>query len=122
MTEESKIEIPNFAATSDRKRRFPPKQWLERFRQYTKREYEMDLTELIRGIGRRQTGWSGKEAGIQEDFIWGIGPEALYQMTRAEHRTEPYKIAVRDLIRPSTNIFYQNGTPQPPGILLEMTN
>ena len=36
---------------------------------------------------------------IQEDFIWGIGPEALYQMTRAEYKTDPDKIKIKDLIR-----------------------
>ena len=81
MTEESKIEVPNFEATSDGKRIFTPKQWLERFRQYTKRKHKMDITGQLRGIEITQTGWSGKEAEIQEDFTLGIGPEALYQMT-----------------------------------------
>ena len=99
MTEESKIEVPNFEATSDGKKIFTPKQWLERFRQYAKRKHKMDITELIRGAEMTQTGWTGKEAEIQEDFIWEIGPEALYQMTRAEYKTEPDRIAVKDLIR-----------------------
>ena len=80
MTEESKVEVPSFEATSDRKRKFTLKQWLERFRQYTKRKHKVDITELIRGIGKTQTGWFGKEAEVQEDFIcigW-VGPEALY--------------------------------------------
>ena len=98
MTEESKIELPNFEATSDGKRIFTQKQWLERFRQYTKTQHKMDIAELIRGAEITQTGWSGKKAEIQEDFIWGIGPEALYQMTRAGNKTEPDKIAVKDLI------------------------
>ena len=54
---------------------------------------------MIRGAEMTQTGWSGKETEIQENSIWGIGPEALYQMTRAEYKTEPDKIAVKDLIR-----------------------
>ena len=58
----------------------------------------MDITELIRGIEITETGWSGREAEIQEDFMWGIGPEALYQMTRAEYKTEPDKIAVNLLV------------------------
>ena len=99
MTEESKIEVLNFEATSDGKRILTPKQWLERFRQYIKRKHKMDITELIRGVEITQTGWFGKEAEIQEDFTWGIGPEALYQMTRAEYKTEPDKIAAKDLIR-----------------------
>ena len=99
MTEESKIEVTNFEAISDGKKIFTPKQWLERFRQYAKRKHKMDITEMIRGAEMAQTGWSGKETEIQEEFIWGIGPEALYQMTRAEYKTEPDKIAVKDLIR-----------------------
>ena len=40
-----------------------------------------------------------KKNQIQDDFIWCIGPEALYQMTRAEYKTDPDKIAIKDLIR-----------------------
>ena len=65
----------------------------------------MDITELIRGIGITQTGWSGKEAEIREDYIWRIDPETLYQMTRAEYKTESDKIAVKDLIRQFTKYF-----------------
>ena len=116
MTEESKIEVPNFEATSDGKKIFTPKQWLGRFRQYAKRKHKMDITELIRGAEMTQTGWAGKEAEIQEDFIWGIGTEALYQMTRAEFKTEPDRIAVKDLIRlfneyflPKRNTYHNRG-------------
>ena len=76
----------------------------------------MDITELIRGAEMTQTDWAGKEAEIQEDFIWGIGPEALYQMTRAEYKTEPDRIAVKDLIRlfneyflPKRNTYHNRG-------------
>ena len=99
-----------------RKKIFTPKQWLERFRQYAKRKHKMDITELIRGAEMTQTGWSGKETEIQEDFIWGIGPDALYQMTRAENKTEPDKIAEKDLIRlfneyflPKRNTYHNRG-------------
>ena len=113
MMKESKIKVPNFEATSDGKKILTPKQWLERFRQYAKRKHKVDITELIHGAEMTQTGWSGKETEIQEDFIWGIGPEALYQMTRAEYKTEPDKIAVKDLIRLffRMNISYRSGTP-----------
>ena len=107
MAEENKIEVPNSEATSDGKRIFTPKQWLERFRQYTKRKHKMEITELIRGAEITQTGRSAKEAEIQENFIWGIGPEALYQMTRAKYKTEPDKIAVKDLIRLFNEYFLQ---------------
>ena len=116
MTKESKIEVPNFEEISDGKKIFTPKQWLEGFRQNAKRKHKMDITELIRGAGMTQTGWAGKEAEIQEDFIWGIGPEAFYQMTRAEYKTEPDRIAVEDLIRlfneyflPKRNTYHNRG-------------
>ena len=46
-----------------------------------------------------QADWATKENKIQDDFAWGIGPEALYQITRAEYKTEPDKIAIKELIR-----------------------
>ena len=49
--------------------------------------------------------WSGKEQLIQEDFIWGVGPEALYQITRAEYKTEPDSIKIKDLIRLFTEYY-----------------
>ena len=60
--------------------------------------------------------WTEKETEVQEDFIWGRGPEALYQMTRAEYKTEQDKIAVKDLIRlfneyflPKRNSYHNRG-------------
>ena len=100
MTQEAtQLEVPNFEATTDGKKIFTPKQWLERFRQNTKRKYKMDFAELIRGEELTQADWATKENQIQDDFVWGIGPEALYQMTRAEYKTEPDKIAIKELIR-----------------------
>ena len=55
------IEVRNFEATSDGKRIFTPKQWLERFRQNTKRKYKIDITELIRGAEMTQNGWTKKK-------------------------------------------------------------
>ena len=63
------IELPNFEATSDGKRILTPKQWLEKFRQYIKRKYKIDNTELIRGAEMTRNGWTDKETEIQEDFI-----------------------------------------------------
>ena len=114
--EATQIEVPNFEATTDGKKIFTPKQWLERFRQYTKRKYKMDIAELIRGEEMTQNEWATKENQIQDDFIWGLGPEALYQMTRAEYKTDPDKIAIKDLIRlfneyflPKRNTYHNGG-------------
>ena len=63
-----------------------------------------------------QTSWLEKLTEVQEDIIWGIGPEALYQMTREEHRTELDKIAIKDFIRlfneyflPKKNVYHNPG-------------
>ena len=55
-----------------------------------------------------QTSWPEKQREVQEDFIWDIGPEALYQMTRAENKTEPDEKAIKDLIR----LFNENFFPK----------
>ena len=44
----------------------------------------MDIAKLIRGKEMTKSYWATKESQILDDFVWGIGPEALYQMTRAE--------------------------------------
>ena len=63
-----------------------------------------------------QADWATKENQIQDDFVWGFGPEALYQMTRAEYKTEPDKIAIEELIRlfneyflPKRNTYHNRG-------------
>ena len=92
-----KIVVPNLEAkATDRNPVFTPKQWLERFRQFTKREHNIDITPLINGKDVTETGWTGKEKVIQEDFIWGVGPEALYQITRAEYKTDSDSIKIKD--------------------------
>ena len=100
MTQEAtQLEVPNFEATTDGKKIFKPTQWLERSRQYTKRKYKTDIAELIRGEEMTQADWATKETQIQVGFVWGIGPEALYQKTRAEYETETDKMAIKELIR-----------------------
>ena len=94
---------------------FTPRQWLERFRQFTKREHKIDITPLIKEKDITDSEWPGKEKPIQENFIWGVGPEALYQITRAEYKTEPDSIKIKDLIRLFTEYYlpkrntYHNG-------------
>ena len=102
MTE--KNTVPNLEAKAlDGNAIFTPRQWLERFRQFAKREHKIDIAPLMKG--EDITEWSGKEQIIQEDFIWGVGPEALYQITRAEYRTEPDSIKIKDLIRLFTEYY-----------------
>ena len=74
----------------------------------------MDFAELIRGEEMTHTDWATKESQIQDDFLWGIVLEALYQMTRAESKSESDKIAIMEIIRLFNEYFlpkrntYQN--------------
>ena len=43
--------------------------------------------------------WTGVEKIVQENFIWGLGPKALYPITPAEYKTDPDSINIKDLIR-----------------------
>ena len=40
---------------------FTPKQWLERFRQFCKREHNIDITSLLKSKSVTNTDWTGKE-------------------------------------------------------------
>ena len=51
---------------------------------------------MLLGEDVTETGWT--EQMIQEDSIWEVGPEALYQITRAEYRTEPDSLKTIDLM------------------------
>ena len=98
MAEKNKVSNLEARAT-DGSPVFTPRQWLERFRQFCKLEHKIDIAPLWNGEDVTDIGWTGKEQIIQEDFLWGVGPEALYQLTRAEYKTEPDSIKVKDSIR-----------------------
>ena len=98
--------VPNLEAkATDGNPVFTPRQWLERFRQFCKREHKINIAPLLKGEDITDTGWTGKEQLIQENFLWGVGPEALYQITRAEYKMEPDSIKVKDLIRLFTEFY-----------------
>ena len=95
---------------------FTPRQWLKRFKQFTKREHKIDFTPLLKGEYITDSGWGVKEQTIQEDFIWGVGTEALFQINRAEYKTDPDSIKLKDLIRlyteyylPKRNTYHNRG-------------
>ena len=93
---------------------FTPRQWLKRFKQFTKREHKTDITPLLRGEEITHSGWAGEEQAKQEDFVWGVGPEALFQITLEEYKTVPDSIKIKDLTRSYTEYYlpkrntYQN--------------
>ena len=68
-------------------------------------EHNFEITPLLKGEDITDTKWTGKEAAIRDDFIWGVAPEALYQITRAEYKTEPDNIKIKDLIRLCTEHY-----------------
>ena len=60
-----------------------------------------------------QNGWTDKDTEIQKKIVCCIDSEALYQMSRAEYKTEPDKIR-KDLIRllnflPKRNTYHNRG-------------
>ena len=92
------------------------RQWLQRFRQFCKREHRIDIASLLKREDVTDTGLIGKEQVIQKDFLWGVGPEALCQTTWAEYKTEPDSIKVKDIIRlftefymPKRNTYHNRG-------------
>ena len=108
--------VPNLEAkATDGNPVFTPKLWLERFRQFSKREHKINIALLIKEEEITPNCWTGKEQAIQ-DFTWGVGPEAVYQITRAEYKTEPDTVNIKDLIRlftefymPKRNTYHNRG-------------
>ena len=95
---------------------FTPRQCLEKFRQFTKREHKIDITPLLEGEDITDTNWTTKETAVQEDFNWGVRPESLYQITQVEYKTDPDSIKIKDLIRvyiehclPKRNTYHNRG-------------
>ena len=107
--------VPNLEAkATDGNPVFTSRQWLESLRQFFKREHKINIIPLMKR--EEITNWSGKEQTVQEDFIWGVGPEALYQISRAEYKTEPDSIKILVLIRlftefymPERNTYHNRG-------------
>ena len=57
-----KNTVPNLEAkASDGNQIFTPRQWLERFRQFTKREHKIDITPLIKGEDITEAGWTAEK-------------------------------------------------------------
>ena len=103
-------DIPTiFQETIDRTSEYSTPAWLDDLIVVTKGdriEHDKKLFDMLKkyrtntGAEMTQKGWAEKEAEIQEDFIWGMGPEALYQIIRADYKTDPDKMATKDLFRP----------------------
>ena len=93
------IVLNSEAKATDEDPVFTPRQLLGRFGQGTKREHKNTRHPLLKRENITNTERIGKEKQIQEDFIWGEGPEAFTQITRSENKTEPVSMEIKDLIR-----------------------
>ena len=61
--------VPNLEArATDGNPVFTPRQWLERFRQFCKRQHKIDIAPLLKVEDVTDTGWTEKEQATQEDF------------------------------------------------------
>ena len=73
--------------------------WIDRFKQYTKRKYEIDIgltkKENLTGTDK----WNTKQEKIQQDFLWALRTKARHQITRSEYRTDPDNIKIDKLIK-----------------------
>ena len=81
------------AKASDGNPIFTPRQWLEKFRQFTKREHKIDITPLVKGENITETGWTAeKEAQIQEEDLGsGTGSIVPDDPGRVQNGTGQYK-------------------------------
>ena len=76
---EDRIKLPCLDEKGlDWKRKYDYRQWLDRFKRYTKRKYEIDIGPLIKEETMIETEWNTKEEKIQQDVFWVLGPEATY--------------------------------------------
>ena len=84
------------AKASDGNAVFTPRQWLERFRQFTKREHRIDISQLLKGEDVTESGWTGKEQLIQEEKISSGEWDLKHYIPRTVYKTEPYSIKIKD--------------------------
>ena len=123
MTQEaSQIEVSNLEDISDGKRIFTTKQWLERFRQYTKSKYKIDIAEVIRGTDVTQNGWTEKKRNTRR-FLMGYRTRSLKSngTGRVQDRTGQNKDQRFDQIIQRILLSKQKQVPQPRRILLDQT-
>ena len=96
----------------DGKRIYNYRQGLDRFKQYTKRKYEIDIRPLSKEETMAGTNeWSTKEEKIQQDFLWALRPKATHQITKSDYRTDPDNIKIDKLKKNYiTDIIYRKET------------
>ena len=99
------------------------RQWLDRFKQNTKRKYEIDIGPLIKKETMTGTDeWNTKEEKMQQDFLWALGPEATHQKTKPEYRTDPDNIKIDNLKKPYNKFYLPKWKKTQEEIFLGKTN
>ena len=94
---DDRIQIPCLDESwVDVKRIYDYRQVLERFKQDTKRKYEIDTRQLIKEETITEAEWNAKEEETHQDFLWEAGPEATHQILRSPYQTEPDKICRKE--------------------------
>ena len=74
MTTEN-LEVPNLEARQqDGKPTYTPKQWVERFKQFTKRKHKVDITPLLKGEAMTDSTWAGIEKKCTRRLHFGPRP------------------------------------------------
>ena len=96
--EATQIEVPNLEATTDGKKLFTPKQWLERFRRYTKGKQNWHNRIIPENWIDADRLDQNRKSNTKRRFM-GYCPLALHQMKRAKCKSEQDKIAMEYLNR-----------------------
>ena len=109
-TEAKQIEVLNLEATSDGKKYSHRNSGSKDFGNTQREKTKSTSPNCYGELKWHKTIGATNQNEIQEDFIWGRGPEAVYQMTRGEYKTEPDKIKRKISSDSSMNTYYQNET------------
>ena len=98
---DDRIKLPHLDEKGlDGRRVYNYRQWIDRFKQYTKRKYDIDIGPLIKEKNRTGTyEWNTEQEKIQKDFLWALGPETTHQKTTSEYLTDPDNIKIDKLIK-----------------------
>ena len=95
----NKNTIPGQEGTRQEKNYYY-RQWLDRFKQNTKRKHEIDIGPLNKEDPKTGSAeWNTQEEKIQQGFLSALRPEATQQITRIEYRTEPDKNKIVKLLK-----------------------
>ena len=79
----------------DGQRKYNYQQWIDRYKQCTKRKDKIDIGLLIKDKNMPGTDeWNNKQEKIQQDFLWALGHKATHQIIRSEYRTDPDNIKI----------------------------